>query len=231
MFSPRNWTFLCKLNFVTSIILIIDWILGVVINPSTLARQSYLATIVPKNFFFFFVFPLLSLILIFFLSPLLSEKLDKSPFITAILILVIVYLGVNEYTLLGRIAATLLTLGCSIIIVLISINITILENEEPISNVKAMLIGVILMAINFTVNFLIFGWRIDETWAFIYIIVAIVGIALIQTKKILIGAAPIFVCAVLNDYIFPFGLDGFDAGAELLKFLSLFFIIYHFTRK
>ena len=47
--------------------------------------------------------------------------------------------------------------------------------------------------------------------------------------KIYFGAIPLLVITILNDYVLPFGLNGFGVGASFLKLSALFLIIYRAT--
>ena len=102
---------------------------------------------------------------------------------------------------------------------------TFFEIEEPVNHAQGMLIALIILGVNFLVNSLIFGWRINETWALTYILISALGIFLIHKDYELIGALAIFVFAILNDYAVDFGLNGFDAGAEIMKFFSGFLVV------
>lgn len=232
--SPYEWTFTCKITFVLAVLLIIDWFLGFTMPYDTL-ELSYLAAIMPDNEMFQVPFPLITVILVLLLTPLLNDKLSTTPIFGAIFILVTLNLGSIQYTLLGTVSEMLLTLTCSVIIVLVCLNIILLENDEPIDQIFLLLIGLELLVANFIVDIFVYGWRLNETWVLIYVLLVIVGIILIQQNQFLIGALPILIIAILNDYIFPgifqISAAGFDAGAEILKFVSLFIVIRCFMSK
>ncbi len=230
IWDPRNWTTFSYINFIFSILLIIDWIVGLIF-PESMIYQSYLYSAFPEMDLFSLVIPIISLVVIMLLSPLLSEKLDKSPFFTAIGILVKLSTCVNQHTIIGRVGELIVSLSCSVILVLNTINMTVLENEGPISNIGAMIIGVGLLMLNLLTNIVLFGLRINEIWGIIFVAMALLGTIIISLQRIKLGAIPIFVACVLNDYVFQFGLGGFNAGAELLKFFSLFLVVYDIIRK
>jgi len=234
-YDPREWTLICKVVVALTLLLIIDWILGLSFGIPAL-RYSYLSDKMAfDNGFLITIFPLMTLLIVLLISPLLNNKLSTTPVYGAIIILIIIYLGGVQFTILGTISKSLLNFTCSVVIVLVSLNITILENDEPVDPFYLILIGFILLLTNFFIDLFIYGWRINETWALIYLLVIAGGMMIIQKNRLLIGALPIFICAILNDYIFArvleIGLIGFDAGAILLRIISILQVIHHFIRK
>lgn len=230
IWNPKNWTIFCKLNLILSIVLLIDWMIGLLI-PNLMYSRSYLYSILPDSYLFLIIVPLFSIIAILILSPLLNEKLDKSPFFIAILISIILSIGINQYTIVGYIGRTILSLSMAIVLALFCINITILENKEPISNIGAVILGILLVMINLIVSIIVFGIRLNEVWGIFFALIAIFGAILMRMEYIKLGGIPIFICCVLNDYLLPFGLSGFNAGVDLLSFISLFMVAYDFMRK
>ncbi len=189
--------------------------------------MSFLAKITSGNEFFLRIFPLIALIIVLVITPLLNKEIDDTPFFGVILIKIVLYLGSCQYTILGEIGVTLLTLSGTVIIIALLVFITFFQIEEPVNHIQGMLLGLIIILAEFIVNITIYGWRVDfETWAIIYIAISFIGILLIQKKYSLIGALPILIIALLNDYVISFALSGFDAGSELMKFFSLFLTIY-----
>jgi len=222
--NPLNWTLLTIINVSCCIILFIDWLLGFNV-PIDSINTSFLTNITGNNEFFLRVFPIFSLIFVLLISPWLNREIDDSPFYGVILIRVILYLGSCQYTFLGEIGEFVLTLTCSVVIVTVLVFMTFFSIEDPVNHVQGMLIALILLFVNFLVNLIVFGWRIEETWASLYIVISIIGIFLIHKDYIIIGALPIFIMAIFNDYIITFDINGFDVGAEIMKFFSGFLAI------
>ena len=234
VWDPREWTFICKITFILALLLIIDWFFGLAFPYDTL-EPSYLAMIMPENESLLTIFPLITVIIVLLLTPILNDKLSTTPIFGAIFILVSLHFGSIQYTIIGTVSEMILALTCSVIIVLVCLNIILLENDEPIDLNFLILIGLELIVANFIVDIVVYSWRLNETWSLIYILVVIAGMILIQYNQFLIGALPILVCAILNDYIFPGILEisavGFDAGAEILKFVSILLVIRCFMSK
>jgi hypothetical protein len=222
--NPLNWSILTQISVIISIVLIIDWILGFNVPVSSIERLSFLAKISGNNEFFVRVFPLISIIIVLIITPMLNKEIDDTPFYGVILIKINLYLGYCQYTLLGNYGEFILTLTCSVVIVVVLVFMTFFEIDEPVNHVQAMLIALIILVANFLVNILVYsptyGWRIHETWALIYILISFGGILLIHKKYELLGALPILIIALLNDYVVDFAINGFDAGAEIMKFFS-----------
>lgn len=229
IWNPRNWTILCYINLGLAILLFIDWVCG--LGGSIVPRFSFLASTFPGIPFFHLPLSLIIVLLIALLSLGLNEKLNSAPLFTAVAILGLAFLGVNQYTLLGRIGDTLLGIECSVVLVLFAINLTLYENQKPITNLHALFLGVILLSASLLLNSFIFGWRIDEIWGIFYVGLVLGGILLVRFGKVLLGAFPILLSTVANDYFLSYHITGFEAGEELLKFLALFLIVYSFLRK
>jgi hypothetical protein len=221
--NPFNWSILTLINVICVALLIIDWIIGFSV-PIADISTSFLTDVTGGNEFFLRIFPLIALIIILLLSPLLNKEIDDTPFFGVIIIKVVLYLGSNQYTIMGDWVESILTFTCSVVIVVILVFMTFFEIDEPVNHVQGMLIALGILAVDFIVNSLIFGWRINETWALIYISIAFFGILLIHKDYVLIGALAILVMAIFNDYVVDFDLNGFDAGAELMKFFSGFLV-------
>jgi len=233
-FSPLEWSFICKIAFILAVLLVVDWFLGLAFPYDTL-EPSYLATIMPENEILQTIFPLIIVIVVLLLTPLLNDKLSTTPIFGAIFILVSLFLGSIQYTIIGTVSEMILTFTCSVVIVLVCLNIVLLENDEPIDLVFLIIIGLELVIANLIVDIFVYGWRLNETWSLIYILVVIGGMILIQHNQFLIGALPILAFAILNDYIFPgffqISAAGFDAGAEILKFVSILLVVRCFMTK
>ncbi len=232
--NPREWTFICKFTFILAVLLIVDWILGLTF-PYDTVEPSYLATIMPSNEILRTSFPLIIVLIVLLLTPMLNDKLSTTPIFGAIFILVSLNIGSIQYTIIGTVSEMLLTFTCSVIIVLVCLNIILLENDEPIDLIFLIIIGLELVVANLIVDIFVFGWRLNETWSLIYISVGVIGIILIQQNHSFIGALPILFFAILNDYIFPGAFQisavGFDAGAEILKFVSAILVIRYFMSR
>ncbi|MHA1342893.1 MAG: hypothetical protein ACTSQG_02830, partial [Promethearchaeota archaeon] len=204
---------------------IIDLIIGFYIENKPI-NYSFLANIFPDNNFFIGILSLIVVLIIILLTPFLNEEIDENPFFVAIIIKIILYLGSSQYTFLGRVGEIILNLSCTVVIVIVLVFITIIELEEPINYIQVLLLGIILLTINFILNIFYYGWRIEETWAIIFIFFSLGSILLMKNQKLfIVGVSIIFFMTILNDYIISFGLSGLDAGSELLKFTSLLLII------
>lgn len=230
IWNPKNWTFFSYVNFIFSLLLLIDGIIGLLIQPE-IVSLPHLLLYIPQLISSLYYLPVFAAGLILLFSSLLNEKLDKSPFYTVIIIKIILYLLSIQYTLLGIIAEFILDLSTSIILVLILINITILENDLPMRNIAAMGLGIILVASNLFLDILVTGITENAIWGLVYLIVSVSGIFLIRQNQIKIGAIAIFIVAILNDYILFYEVKGFGVGTEILKFLSLLFFLYDIMRK
>jgi len=222
--DPRNWTLFCKVVVISSILLIIDWILGLNIQIESI-ELSFFAENFTDTDFFIKIFPLVALIIILVLIPFLNKDMDESPFFGAIIIKVILYLGSCQYTILGKIGEFILSLSCSILIVVVLVFIILIETEEPINKIQVLIFGLILLIVHLIINIFIFSWRFEETWGLIFILTILAGILLIQRNLSLIGGLLIFIITIIIDYIIAYDLNGLDAGLELLKFASLFIVI------
>lgn len=227
VWNPKNWTLFCNIVFLFGLGLMVDYILGIILN-NPISGTSYLSKAFSQNYLFYQVFTIIGIILILFLAPLLNEKLDSSPFFTAIAISIILSTMVNQHTLIGTISRIVVSICCAIIIAMFSINITILENEGPISNILALLLGLAMVVINVLLNIVIFGLRVNEVWGIFLIMISFFGIILIELQHIKLGAIPIFIACILNEYVFSFSVSGFNAGIDLLLFVSLFLTAYDF---
>ncbi len=221
--NPLNWSILTLVNVICSILLIIDWIIGFNI-PIADINRSFLANATGGNEFFIRIFPIIALIIVLLISPLLNKEIDDTPFFGVIIIKIVLYLGSCQYTTMGDWVESILTFTCSVVIVVVLVFMTFFEIDEPVNHVQGMLIALVILGVDFLVNSLISGWRINETWALIYILVSFFGIFLIHKDFELIGACAILFMAIINDYVVDFGIDGFDAGAELMKFFSGFLV-------
>ncbi len=109
--------------------------------------------------------------------------------------------------------------------------IIILEVEEPFDSVKALTLGLVILAVNLGVNFLINGWRTNETWGALFIIIVAIGITTLYKKWTLAGTLLIVAIAVINDYIVPFKLGGFGIGASIVSLSGLFMLIHWFMNR
>ncbi len=225
--DPRNWRLFCAINILTSILLVIDWLLGITFSEDPISF-SFLARTFTENEIFLKTLPLIIALTILSLSPFLNEQIDGAPFFGAITIKFLLYLGSCQYTIVGRIGETVLDTSCTVLIVWVFVYMTILELPNPLNYVQAFLIGFCFLIMHLITNILLFGWMVDETWGLIFVLTSLGGLFLIYKDKLLVGALIIFVMTILNDYILPYTLSGYDVGQEILTFLSLLLIIHSF---
>ncbi len=159
-------------------------------------------------------------------SPWLNRPVSNSAFFGAIAIKILLYVGSVQFTILGLIVEFVLNLVCSFAIGLVLFLIVIGQIEEPLNSVETLLLGAGILAANFGVNVLIYGWRINETWSVFFLIVVAFGILALYKKWEFVGAIIIFVMAIINDFIVPFDLSGFGVGASIVSLTGLFLLIY-----
>ena len=229
LFNPRHWTLFCHVNFALSMLLLVDWILGVLIP--IIHRPSYLSLLYSAGDSLPALISFISIVVVLVFSPLFNDRLDRSPFFVAIIISALLELSVNQYTLLGVITGRALSLTCSAVMVLFSINMILLENEGPLDVVQVLGIGTCFLLVNLVLNVSFLELGIAEVWGIFFFLIAFLGTWMIYLERERLGAIPIFMACVLNDYAFPFSLGGFNAGVELLKIFSFFLILREFIQK
>ena len=222
--NPLNWSIFCKATFILSILLIIDWIIGMSANIDII-KMSYLASAFSEIDFLSLILPIIIFSLILVMIPFLNDEMEGKPFYGAILIQILLDLGGSYFTLLGTITASILNTVCTIFIVTVLVFVIFFETEDASYYIQAFSIATILLGAHFLFNLALNSFRLNEIWAIIVISISALGLLLIKKEQLIIGSLPILVIIIINDYIVPFGLSGFSVGAEILKFgCALLFI-------
>ena len=231
--NPLNWSLFRQVTVAISIVLFIDWILGFSIASEKI-NYSYLAEIFPDNYFFITFLPLLTIIGVIGLSSLQTKEFFDMSFYSAVFIKVLLHLGSTQFTLLGHYAGFALDTICSAVIIAILVFNIILEVSEPIDYADMLSIGGILISFHLFLNYLssqTLDQRLETTWGLFYLLIIMISIDLIIKKHVYFGAVLLLGIGILNNYILPFGLSGFEAGSEIILFIGLFLFIHpiHYT--
>jgi len=223
-FNPKNWTLLCKINIILSIILILDWIFGYINNFKPIS-YSFLSETFDKSSLFILIIPLITIIIIMMSSVLLNDDIFGTPIFGVILIKLMLNIGACQFTLFGDISERILQLICSIVIGIVFVFVILFETEDENYFITAMWFGILLI----TVNFIIFTFLALQVfmlyWSILFISICVISTYLIKKKRYLIGAIIILVFIIINDYIISSGLNGFKIGIELLRLIAILLII------
>ena len=125
-FDPRNWTLFCLVNVVTCGFLLVDWLIGLLrlLNPIS---RSYLSGLFKHEIFFLFILPIITISVIASFSLFLNRDVDGIPFFFAIIIKRLLYLGYNQFSLIGKIAQTICDVSFSIVIIYVFVFIIVFE--------------------------------------------------------------------------------------------------------
>lgn len=222
--NPINWSLFSLVAIISSSLLIIDWILGL-LYQYPVDKSSFLANIFNTNIFFTKIFPLITLFLIIGLGLFAHEDFNEKPFFIAIIIKLLSYFGLCTYTFLGYVAEFILNIGCWFLIIMVLIFIYLFDIEYPIEKNQGIIIGVCFLTASFLLHLFFYGWRMNEAWGLVYLITCYVGYFIIKREHQLIGGLPILIISFFNNYVVPFELDGLKIGADLMLIISLFIIV------
>ncbi|MHA1147519.1 MAG: hypothetical protein ACTSR8_04675 [Promethearchaeota archaeon] len=222
--NPLNWSIFCKVTFILSILLIIDWIIGISIDLD-LIEKSYLASTFSGINLLSLILPIIIFSLILVMTPFLNDEMEGKPFYGAILIQVMLELGGSNFTVLGTISQNILDLCCIVFIVTVLVFVIFFETEDASYYIQAFSIAIILLVAHFLFNLAFNNFRCNEIWAIIVISISSLGLFLVKKEQLIFGSLSIIVIIIINDYVVPFGLSGFNVGTEILKFgCALLFI-------
>lgn len=227
VFNPLHWTSIAKGNFILSLLLLVDLIIGLnlVLEP---LNSSYFTRNVNDGAIYEFLIPLFSYVIFLLFSIVLNEDIDDYPYFGVVAVKSMLYLGGIQFTILGYIAEFILDLICSIIIIGVLVFAIVFDTKQPLNSIQAILLGIFLLLIHTLINIIFLGFRINEIWAIIFILLVSVGAFLIHKNISFIPAIVILILVIVNNYFIAFGINGVGAGTLILLGASIMIMIRDF---
>lgn len=227
VFNPLHWTSIAKANFILSLLLLADLIIGLHLGLDPL-NSSYFTRTISANVIFEYFIPLTFCLIFLAFTLLLNEEIDDYPYFGVVLVKIMLYLGGIQFTLLGYIAEFILDLACSIIIIGVLVFAIVFDTKQPLNKIQAILLGIFLLLIHTLINIIFLGFRINEIWAIIFIVLVSVGAFLIHKNISFIPAIVILILVIVNNYFIAFGINGVGAGTLILLVASIMIMIRDF---